>query len=414
MEQPMRFKMPLPDSMDAPKFKHSEPSEVRRFIQRMESLFEHAGIREAKERKKRILEYVDAQTEQEWIGFDFYESDVPWDTFTKEIKESYPEAVDDTGSVYNLDQICREHAHLSRNDTKEIHSLMRKFRAEAKKLAKVIGNGSLVDKFLGCFTPAFADVIEERLIYKYGHYKDPTRNRHKDDKYDLSEVLSVVGALVDGSSVRGSRDEVVERKGSTQDYPKGEEAEEKIAQMQDSIVTIGKQMGSIQSAMQALQNSQVDMHKAYLNTNRNNSIRLENTSPALQTLPGGSSYCFYCWGAGHRIADCEQVKSDVQEGWVILVDGRTRMPNRAPLPREPASISPHDRIAKLHDKQVGLYFGWSTDDTVETPTYSTYVNAARDTRDDMLERIQHSDSEHLGELEKGFNKVTELQCTGEH
>ena len=84
------------------------------------------------------------------------------------------------------------------------------------------------------------------------------------------------------------------------------------------------------------------------------------------------------------------------------------MPNRAPLPREPASISPHDRIAKLHDKQVGLYFGWSTDDTVETQTYSTYVNEARDTRDDMLERIQHSDSERLGELEKGFNKMTEL------
>ena len=167
MDQTTKFKMPLPDSRDAPKFKHTEPSEVRRFVQRIESLFDHAGIRDVKEKKKRILEYVDAQTEQEWLGFDSYRADHSWDSFTKEIKESYPEAVDDTGSVSNLDHICREHACLSRNDTKEIHSLIRKFRAEAKKLAKVIGNGSLVDKFMKCFVPTFADVIEERLINKY-------------------------------------------------------------------------------------------------------------------------------------------------------------------------------------------------------------------------------------------------------
>ena len=89
---------------------------------------------------------------------------------------SYPEAVDDAGSVSNLECICREHACLGRSNTKEIHLLVRKFRAEAKKLAKVMGNGALVEKFMGCFTPTFGDVIDEWLIVKYGHYKDPTRN----------------------------------------------------------------------------------------------------------------------------------------------------------------------------------------------------------------------------------------------
>ena len=42
------FKMPLPESRDAPKFKHTEPSEVQQFLQRMKSLFEHAGIRKGK------------------------------------------------------------------------------------------------------------------------------------------------------------------------------------------------------------------------------------------------------------------------------------------------------------------------------------------------------------------------------
>ena len=222
----------------------------------------------------------------------------------------------------NLDCICREHVCLSRNDKKEIHSLIRKFRAEAKKLAKVIGNGSLVDKFMKCFVPTFADVIEERLINKYGHYKDPARNRHKDDKYELSEVLSVVTALINGSFVRSPRDEVVEQRKSGQTQIKNEETEEKVAQMKDTIVTIGKQMGSIQSAMQTLQNTQLEMHKAYLNANSCSGIQSQGPPLAIQAFSGGSMHCFYCWGSGHRIAECEHIQADAQKGWTVLVEGR--------------------------------------------------------------------------------------------
>ncbi|KAG6883686.1 hypothetical protein C0993_004676 [Termitomyces sp. T159_Od127] len=251
--------MPLADSRDASKFRHSEPSEVHWFVQMMESLFDHAGITNDKEKKRRILEYVDAQTEQEWLGFDSYDEGTSWEAFVKEIKESYPGAVDDTVSVANLNWICREQARLSRSDTGKIHSLLRKFRAEAKKLTDVVGNGSLVNKLMGCFTPAFADVIEERLISKYGHYKEPTRNRHKDNKYELSEVMMVVSTLIDGAFGRNSRDRQVEREESSQRQVKSEESEEKMAHLQDTIVTMGKQVGSIQSAMQAIQAGQLEM-----------------------------------------------------------------------------------------------------------------------------------------------------------
>ncbi|KAG5348532.1 hypothetical protein C0989_010113, partial [Termitomyces sp. Mn162] len=102
----------------------------------METLFEHAGITSAKEKKKRIVEYVDAVTEKEWRGFDSFEDGKSWDDFVKEIKDLYPEAVDNVGQ---------------------------------------------------CFTPTFADVIEDKLLSKYGHFKDAARNRHEDDQYDLSE-----------------------------------------------------------------------------------------------------------------------------------------------------------------------------------------------------------------------------------
>ena len=60
-----------------------------------------------------------------------------------------------------MKRICREHACLGRSDIKEIYSLVRKFRAETKKLAKVMGNRALIEKFMGCFTLTFADVIDE-------------------------------------------------------------------------------------------------------------------------------------------------------------------------------------------------------------------------------------------------------------
>ena len=150
--------------------------------------------------------------------------------------------------------------------------------------------------------------------------------------------------------------------------------------MQDTIVTIGKQMGSIQSAMQTLQNTQLEMHKAYLNANSRSGIQSQGPPLAVQAFSGGSMHCFYCWGPGHRIAECEHVQADAQKGWTVLIEGRPRMPNKAPLPKDPSNISPHDRLVKLYDKQVGLFFGWPTDESPSAPTYSTYVNAARDTR----------------------------------
>lgn len=269
-----------------------------------------------------------------------------------------------------------------------------------------MGNGVLVDKFMGCFTPTLAELVEERLIHKYGHYRDPTCNRHKDNKYDLSEVFAVVTALVDGTTVRRPVGDTATKE-VVSVAVKNEETEERMAHLQDSMVAIGKQVGSIQSAMQALQNGQMDMRNAFLNTKPHHGGSLERPTQVMMPTPGGSTYCFYCWGTGHRIAECEQVKSDVQKGWVILVDGRTRMPNRAPLPKEPSSISPHDRVMKLHDTQVGLYFGWA-EEASETPTYSAYVNAVRDSRDDMLEHIQHEKVDRIGELEQGLKKLTEV------
>ncbi|KAG6835262.1 hypothetical protein H0H93_003339 [Arthromyces matolae] len=108
-----RFRMPLPSSKDAPKFNSEQPAEVRRFLKGMETLFKMAGLKDDQEKKEKVTDYVDAQTDKEWRGLDSYAEGVNWDTFVKDIPASYPEAVKDKGSVANLDRICRENARLS-------------------------------------------------------------------------------------------------------------------------------------------------------------------------------------------------------------------------------------------------------------------------------------------------------------
>ncbi|KAG6914052.1 hypothetical protein DXG01_002743 [Tephrocybe rancida] len=273
--------MPLSTSRDAPKFVHTQPAEVRRFIKKMETLFKAAGITDGNDKKERITDYVDAQTDTE-------------------IYDSYPEASEDTGSMAKLDKICKEHARLAQDDAEELHSLMRKFRAESKKLSDVVGNGVLAKKFLSCLVTPFADLVQARLLTKHGHYKD--RKRHKDNKYNLSEIFKVVSILADD----------------------GPDAwEERSHKKKSAKATI--------------------------------------------------------------VANCKDLHKQVSDRKLILVDGRPRLPNGDLIPREPVKLCPQDRVNNLSDKSVASFYGWVETEEA-TKAYSIYTNAARDTRDDLLER----------------------------
>ncbi|KAG5332549.1 hypothetical protein C0989_006887, partial [Termitomyces sp. Mn162] len=282
----VKQKMPLSTSSHAPKFTHTQPSEVLHFLQKMGTLFENAGITSAKEKKKRIVEYVNAVTEKEWRGFDSFEDDKSWDEFVKELKDLCPEAIDNVGQVSYLDCIC------GGSNVAEIHSLIRKFKGEAKLLSKVLHNSTLVNKFMQGFTPTFADVIKDKLLSKYGHFKDAARNRHEDDQYDLSEVIAVVTALVGRKSLHpdktviGDTDTV-----STKERFKEEKSEEKLAHLQDSILAIGKQV-------QAVQSGQAQFKTAFL-TAKNN-VRVDGAAPALHSTLATSSAGVTAFDVGNQ------------------------------------------------------------------------------------------------------------------
>ncbi|KAG6872010.1 hypothetical protein C0992_009965 [Termitomyces sp. T32_za158] len=334
-EGQQRGRLPLASSRDAPKFEHQKPEEVRRFMKRMETIFTIAGIGEAKERKNKILDYVDAQTEMEWRGFKtFKNNEASWDEFANEIVKAYPEALDGAGSVTALEQICRKYTRMGTEDGPEINAFIRKFRAQATQLMDdkgVYGNGQLVQKFLKCFKPSFAELILLRALQIYGHHASPARKRHKDNKYELDEIIEVVQLLLEDALDRNIEDfdRVIEKPANHTVKVKTEprETEEVMSNLQDSVMAMGKEFKSYtQMLQQTLQQELRSMTQAF--NARPNVVHAAQASYSNVNQSGGSlGRCFHCWEPGHRHYNCPHMKRQVAEGKLILVDGKPRLKN---------------------------------------------------------------------------------------
>ncbi|KAG6834159.1 hypothetical protein H0H93_011497, partial [Arthromyces matolae] len=373
-------KLLLPTNRNAPRFDGGKPKEILRFLSQMETMFNNAGITDDEDRKAKIVEYTDPETEAEWKGFDTYTKGT-WSEFVSEIKSSYPEAEVEVGSVANLEKICREHARLSQKEASELYSLVRKFRAEGKKLMKVVGNGPLIDKFLQCLTPSFAEIVRDKLLMKYGHYKD--RKRHKDDKYDLTEVLELVLILAD----EGIRTEARESRRTVlyeQQVQKTEPSDQTVALLRDTMDTINKELNAIKLSMSSMTAERRNGMGTY---------RLDPSAPTLHSsqlqVPRvqATDNCFYCWFAGHRVAKCPHLHKHVELGIIILIDGRPRLPNGNAVPMKPSNLSPMERVNQLQNQSVVAFYGWTEEtEELQVPAISIYTNATRDTRDDLLDK----------------------------
>ncbi|KAG6894575.1 hypothetical protein C0992_005533 [Termitomyces sp. T32_za158] len=366
----------------------------------MDMVFTIAGIGEARDRKNKVLDYVDAQTEVEWRGFKTFKNNTAsWDDFVKEIVKSYPEALDGAGSVTVLDKICKTHTRMGTEDRPEINSFIRKFRAQAAELMEdkgVYGNGQLVQKFLKCFKPSFSKLVLLRALQIYGHHASPARKRHKDNKYDLDEIIEVVQLVLEDALDR-DKDEFERReKRISKDIKvntEPAETEETMANLQDSVMAMGKEIKSYtQTLQQTLQQEFRSMAQA-LNTRHSMGQATQASYNNISQTAGSLGRCFHCWEPGHRHYNCPHMKRQVAEGKLILVDGKPRLKNGDSVPPEPTTISPKDRIELVADQKAESFYNWSTNPTstsdiaCENITFSMFTNTVRDSRDDMIERL---------------------------
>ncbi|KAK0446598.1 uncharacterized protein EV420DRAFT_1648031 [Desarmillaria tabescens] len=95
-------KMPRPMARDAPRFDGDKSENIRHFLSQMEDLFSDCSITDDAERKKQLVRYADADTEEEWKLLDEYDNGT-FAKFKEAIVKNYPEAQDvESGTVNRL------------------------------------------------------------------------------------------------------------------------------------------------------------------------------------------------------------------------------------------------------------------------------------------------------------------------
>ncbi|PBK98146.1 hypothetical protein ARMGADRAFT_920235 [Armillaria gallica] len=129
-------KMPRPTARDAPRFDSDKSENIRRFLLQMEDLFSDCSITDDAEKKKQLVWYTDADTEEEWKSLDEYDAGI-FAKFKEAIIKNYPEAQDaESGTVNRLTHIMCLFKNFGLDEREEYLKFKRKFLTEARKLEK--------------------------------------------------------------------------------------------------------------------------------------------------------------------------------------------------------------------------------------------------------------------------------------
>jgi hypothetical protein len=352
--QSARYRMPRPGEKNAPTFDPEKPEELGRFFERLEDWFEEDGIVDDAEKKRRIVKYLDADSEYQWKALPTFEG-ATWEEFKAQVMSSYPAAEEVTkGSVAALKRKIKKIGPVAPDERDELLTLVRNMTAEVVKLKKITPpihtNRELVELFLDRLTPDFANRVAgklsmHRLVNEKAREGDQDRN--PEDMYDIEQVMEITrhtslehanpfGKYITSYSGAGSTTQV--------------KLEEAVARLTDTLNLQTSHNRQIEQRLTNLQNS-----VSYRGTNASHSA---NVGTVVRSQGNGmtSPYdmdCFYCKGP-HRMNDCENVHRHLELGWIIRIDGKLRLATGAQLPRDPVKTTMILVEAIYANKRAGL------------------------------------------------------------
>ena len=354
-------KMPKPGERNAPTFDPEKPEELGRFFDRIEDWFAEDGIATDDEKKKRIVKYLDADSEIQWKAFSKFENGT-FEEYKAQVMASYPKAEDVMkGSMTALNRKVRQIGPIEVDERDVLLNLVRIMAAEVKKLKRITPpihtNRELVELFLSRLTPDFATRIAHklsvhRLVHAGGAGQNAAAVRNPEDMYDIEEVMEMAKqTAMESANPFGKFLWTTGPSGSDTSV----KLEQAVARLTDTI------------HIQAQHSKQVDQRLASLQTFMSQPRPVQGTGFAGQSSynrgyapatnhvqPGFSNDCFYCRGNdGHRIPDCADALKHLDLGWIKKIDGQLRLKDGSKIPRE-GNKSMKEVVETLNKSQPGI------------------------------------------------------------
>jgi hypothetical protein len=351
-----RSRMPKPGQKNAPAFDTDKPEELGRFFERVEDWFEDENIVNDVEKKKRIVRYLDPDSEIQWKALSKFE-DGTYAEFKAQVMQSYPAAEDVMkGSVSALNKKIKRIGPVEADDRDELLSLIRVIKAEVSKLKRINPpihtNRELVELFLSRLSVDFAGRVAGKLSVKNlvssGEVPANGEARNNEDMYDIEEVMEMAnhtsmehanpfGKFLQHTHVSKDRSSV--------------KYEETVAKLYDTIEVYEKKRQQTEQQMlnfmsQFKQNAQSFSGGAPQAPNYNRNGQYTSNSSGTQ------SGCYYCKG-DHRVIDCEYVNKHLDMKLIKKIDGKLRLASGAYLPRDP-SKSTKELVESLNTSKPGI------------------------------------------------------------
>ena len=337
-------KMPKPGEKNAPSFDPEKPEELGRFFDRIEDWYNDEGITDDPEKKKRIVKYLDADSEIQWKAFSKF-SDGTYTEFKSQVMASYPKAEEVMkGSVAALKRKINRIGPVAADDRDELLSLIRVVTAEVAKLKKITPpihtNRELVGLFLNRLTPDFArrvaDKLAMRRLIPRSEQDKGDDDRNPEDMFDIEEVMEMAKHTSMESANPFGRFLWANPSGPSESSVKLEEA---VARLTDSISLQAKQNQLMDQKLSSLQSFMSQPRPIPTGVPQNGAYASRpgwerGLAPTSNHVHAAAQEgCFYCKG-DHRINDCEHMLRHLDLKIIKKVDGRLRMADGSRLIRD--------------------------------------------------------------------------------
>jgi hypothetical protein len=351
-------RMPKPGEKNAPTFDPEKPEELGRFFERIEDWFAEDGIVDEDVKKKKIVKYLDADSEIQWKAFSKF-GQGSFAEFREQIMASYPKAEDVMkGSVTALKKRVKKIGPVDVDERDELLSLIRIMTAEVGKLKMIQPaihtNRELVELFLSRLTQDFARRIAHKLsVHRLVNAKAAAAApRNPEDMYDIDEVMEMAKQTAMESANPFGKFLWTSETTSTVSNVKLEEA---VARLADSVNLQTQYNKQVDQKLTTLQSSLTQSRPTYGTGFAGPSGYNRGYAPASNHVhTGAPSDCFYCRGNdGHRIPDCPDVHKHLDMGWIKRFDNLLRLPDGAKIPRD-GNKSMKEVVEALNKLRPGL------------------------------------------------------------